>query len=77
MNMDQDAGWDSNPTMHFRHSGKASICYADGHAASEGPATYSQSGWGYSDSVLKNSFKLGWFGGSKEECIKLFKLKKN
>ena len=75
--MDQDAGWDANPTMHFRHSGKTNVCWADGHASSEGPLTYSQPGWSRSAEQLSGTFKIGWFGGGKEECIKLFKLKKN
>ena len=73
---DEDAGWDSSPTMHFRHGGKANICWADGHVTAEGPLTYTQSGWGVSEEGLKQH-KIGWFGGSKENCMKLFKLKKS
>ena len=73
---DEDAGWDSSPTMHFRHSSKANICWADGHVTAEGPLTYTQSGWGVSEEGLRQH-KIGWFGGSKENSIKLFKLKKN
>ena len=75
--MDQDAGWDANPTMHFRHSNKTNVCWADGHVSSEGPLSYSQPGWSRSAEQLSGTFKIGWFGGGKEECIKLFKLKKN
>ena len=73
---DQDAGWDASPTMHFRHSGRTNVCWADGHAASEGPLTYSQAGWSRSAEQLSGTFKIGWFGGSKDDCIKLFKLRK-
>ena len=75
--MDQDAGWDANPSMHFRHSNKTNVCWADGHVSSEGPLSYSQPGWSRSAEQLSGTFKIGWFGGGKEECIKLFKLKKN
>jgi prepilin-type N-terminal cleavage/methylation domain-containing protein/prepilin-type processing-associated H-X9-DG protein len=72
---DEDAGWDSSPTMHFRHSGKANICWIDGHVTTEGPLTYTQSGWGVSEDGLKQ-LKIGWFGGSKDNIMQLFKLKK-
>ena len=73
---DQDAGWDANPTMHFRHSGRTNVCWADGHTASEGPLTYSQEGWERSGEQLRGTFKIGWFGGGKDDCTRLFKLKK-
>ena len=77
LSMDQDAGWDANPTMHFRHSNKTNVCWADGHVSSEGPLSYSQPGWNRSADELSGTFKIGWFGGSKDDCLKLFKLKKN
>ena len=77
LSMDQDAGWDSSPTMHFRHSNRANVCYADGHAAASDPLSYSQSGWNMSAEALANQYKIGWFGGGKDDCMKLFKLKKN
>lgn len=78
MSRDQDAGWDADPTMHFRHNNRTNVCWADGHGAAEGPLSYTHaaSGWGASASAMEH-FKMGWFGGSKEDCMKLFKLKKN
>ncbi len=71
-----DKGWgDASPSMHFRHNGNANICWADGHVVTEGPITYTQSGWGCSESTnLVNN--LGWFGGEKEDAIELFRVRK-
>lgn len=60
--------WNPTPTMHFRHAGQVSICWADGHADFNGPVTYSGGG----------AANFGWFGGKKAaEVMKLFKLSKN
>lgn len=66
---DYSAGsWKPTPTMHFRHLGKVSICWADGHADFNGPVSYSGGG----------SAGFGWFGGTNAaEVMELFKLKKN
>ena len=76
LSWDQDAGYDSQPTMHFRHSNKANICWADGHVSPSGPLSYSQDGWSRSADVLSNQFKLGWFGGNQSDCLRLFKVRK-
>lgn len=76
LTLDEDAGWDANPTMHFRHSGKTNVTYADGHVESNGPLSYKQAGWSRSADELANGFKLGWFGGGRDDCIKLFKVRK-
>ena len=76
LTLDQDAGWDAAPTMHFRHSGKVNVCWVDGHVSANGPLSYRQSGWSRSADVLAEQFKIGWFGGNKSDCLKLFKVRK-
>ena len=76
LSWDEDTGYQSNPTMHFRHSNKANICWADGHVSPNGPLSYSQDGWSRSADVLSNQFKLGWFGGNQSDCLRLFKVRK-
>ena len=80
--MDRDEkieGWgDPSPTMHFRHSNKVNIFWADGHVDANGPLSYSQSGWSYSAKELASAFKIGWFGGDDAEDIaELFKVRKS
>gem|GEM_PF-393983 len=76
LTLDQDAGWDAAPTMHFRHSNKVNVCWADGHVNLNGPLSYKQSGWSRSADELGNTFKIGWFGGDQAACLKLFKIRK-
>lgn len=75
LSLDEDAGWDGEPSMHFRHSNKTNVCWADGHVDTNGPLTYRQSGWNRSADDLADNFKIGWFGGNKEACLKLFKVR--
>jgi prepilin-type processing-associated H-X9-DG protein len=79
--MDRDEKIDyygpASPTMHFRHSNRVNVCWADGHVDSRGPLSYSQEGWTCSAEELAANFKLGWFGGDNEEDIaELFRVKK-
>jgi prepilin-type processing-associated H-X9-DG protein len=76
LTLDQDAGWDAAPTMHFRHSNKVNVCWADGHVDLNGPLSHKQSGWSRSADELGNAFKIGWFGGDQAACLKLFKIRK-
>ena len=80
MNMDkkQDWGMPSSPTMHFRHSNRANVCWSDGHVESNGPLSYSRDAWDYSAKELSTNFKIGWFGGDNDEDItELFKVRKS
>ena len=76
LSLDEDTGYESQPTMHFRHSNKANICWTDGHVSANGPLSYSQNGWSRSAETLAQQFKLGWFGGTMSDCLKLFKVRK-
>jgi prepilin-type processing-associated H-X9-DG protein len=38
-------GATQNPTTHFRHAGKASVAWCDGHVSAEGMA-FTKGGWG-------------------------------
>lgn len=67
-------GWDPYPDMHFRHSGRANIAWVDGHVTSE-KLTYSQPAYVSAQEYMDTYF-MGWFGGSKEETLNLFKLRK-
>ncbi len=61
----EPGGWSPTSTMHFRHNGSVAICWADGHADFNGPATYGAEA------------DFGWFGGSDaDEVMELFRLKK-
>ena len=78
---DEDAGWSASPTMHFRHSGRTNVCWADGHVSYEGPLTYSQTGiYGtgtVSAAMLSGTYNIGWFGGTDAETITdLFRCRK-
>ena len=75
LSLDEDAGWDGEPSMHFRHSNKTNVCWADGHVDTNGPLSYRQQGWNRSADDLADTFKIGWFGGNKEACLKLFKVR--
>ena len=79
MDKDDDCNWGgASPTMHFRHSNKVNVFWADGHVDANGPLSYSQSGWGYSAKELASNFKIGWFGGDDDEDIaELFRVKKS
>ncbi len=69
--------WQASPTMHFRHNRSVNVCWADGHADSNAPLSYSQSGWGYSASELEFGFKIGFFGGNDKETVNdLFRCRK-
>ncbi len=71
-----DEGWGgASPTMHFRHNGRANIGWVDGHVSSE-TLGYTHSGWGYGDLEVKNIYKLGWPGGSKDDALWYFKRNK-
>ena len=74
---DEGSGATSYPTMHFRHSGRTNVCWADGHVSAEGPLTYSQSGWSCTAAVLSGTYNIGWFGGTDAETITdLFRCRK-
>ena len=61
----EPGGWSPTPTMHFRHNGNTAICWADGHADFNGPATYGEDA------------DFGWFGGDNaDDVMELFRLKK-
>ena len=76
LSFDEDTGYQSQPTMHFRHSNKANVCWADGRVSAHGPLSWSQEGWSRSAEVLAKQFKLGWFGGDMDACLRLFKVRK-
>ena len=66
---------DASPDMHFRHGGKTNACRVDGHVSLEA-LSYTHSGYsGISSADLKNVYKLGWFGGGKEDAQKIFLIK--
>jgi prepilin-type processing-associated H-X9-DG protein len=61
----EPGGWSPSSTMHFRHNGSVSVCWADGHADFNDPITYGKDG------------DFGWFGGSSaDDVMELFRLKK-
>ncbi len=68
-------GWgDATPDMHFRHNGKTNAAWVDGHVSSES-LSYTHSGYsGFSVPDLRTQYKLGWFGGSRADAIKIFSL---
>ncbi|MCQ2379348.1 MAG: prepilin-type N-terminal cleavage/methylation domain-containing protein [Victivallaceae bacterium] len=74
--MGRDSGMGkAQPTMHFLHGDRASVSWADGHATSNGPITYTTSGWGSGEAEMLNA-GLGWFGGEDEVkiCKNLFRI---
>ena len=72
-----EVSYSASPTMHFRHNKFVNVCWADGHAASEGPLTFSKSGWGYSAAQLEFTYNIGYFGGStSDEVNELFRCRK-
>ena len=68
-------GMTSSPTMHFRHSRMANVCWADGHADSNGPLTYTAGG-AYAPETTMLEKQIGWFGGDEEEIMELFRCRK-
>jgi len=55
----------NTPSIHFRHSGNANICWCDGHVTSEGPLysrTISGPGVMGNSPVNMTLYKIGWFG---------------
>ncbi len=63
---------DQSPDMHFRHGGKANAVRVDGHVSSE-QMTYTHAGYsGFSTADLRAHYRLGWFGGGKEDAQRLF-----
>jgi prepilin-type N-terminal cleavage/methylation domain-containing protein/prepilin-type processing-associated H-X9-DG protein len=63
---------DMSPDMHFRHGGKANAVRVDGHVSSE-QMTYTHAGYtGFSTADLWAHYRLGWFGGGKEDAQRLF-----
>ncbi len=63
---------DSSPDMHFRHAGKTNAARVDGHVTSE-QMTYTHAGYsGFSVADLRVYYRLGWFGGGKEDAQRLF-----
>jgi prepilin-type processing-associated H-X9-DG protein/prepilin-type N-terminal cleavage/methylation domain-containing protein len=66
-------GWgDATPDMHFRHNGKTNAAWVDGHVSSEN-MSYTHSGYsGLSVPDLRTHYRLGWFGGSRADAIKIF-----
>lgn len=63
---------ESSPDMHFRHSGSANALRVDGHVSSE-KMTYTHTGYtGISAADLRAHYRLGWFGGDKEDAQRLF-----
>ena len=54
------------PSIHFRHTDSANVCWCDGHVTSEGPL-YSRTTTVYNSSwapvsVNNQQYNLGWFG---------------
>jgi prepilin-type processing-associated H-X9-DG protein len=69
--------WQATPTMHFRHNKRTNVCWADGHAASEGELSFAQSGWGYAADELRFAYNIGYFGGTdKAQINDLFRCRK-
>ena len=56
---DSNSGYVSSPTIHFRHYGRANVCWADGHISSEHwEWAPSSNAYGASN----NRWATGWFG---------------
>ncbi len=70
-------GISSSPTMHFRHNRQTSVCWADGHADSQGPMSYTARGAYESEKVMQEKL-IGWFGGGgdADEIAELFRCRK-
>lgn len=57
-------GWSASPTIHFRHSGRANVCWLDMHVTSE------EMDWTWATTDAMNNpmgvpydvYHLGWFG---------------
>ncbi len=72
-----EVSWQASPTLHFRHNKAVNVCWADGHADSNAPLSYAQSGWDCSASELEFNYKIGYFGGKNKESInELFRCRK-
>ena len=74
---DNDCNWgNASCTMHLRHLKRTNTVWADGHAASEGPLSYTHSGWSSFSPEELEVHNVGWFGGDKEDVIELFRCRK-
>ncbi len=65
-----------DPSIHFRHSGNANVCWCDGHVSSEGPLysrTVSFAPTGVQMNVNFSTFSLGWFGPDDNSAFTLQK----
>jgi len=73
---EKDAGFGNAwATMHFRHSGKANICWLDGHVE-DLPMTLTLDGWVPAERM--KILNLGWCGGkTAEEAASLFRCHKS
>ncbi len=69
-------GMPSSPTMHFRHARRAGVSWADGHADTNGPMSYT-SGGAYSPEDVMLEKQIGWFGGDADEVLELFRCRKS
>ena len=54
--MVSESSYHSSPTVHFRHSGKSNVAWADGHISSE------ERSFSTLSEKLLNDYDLGWFG---------------
>ncbi len=70
-------GITASPTIHFRHNRKTGVCWADGHADSQGPMTYTAYGAYESEKTMQEK-QIGWFGGGgdEDEILELFRCRK-
>ncbi len=62
----------NTPTMHFRHGGRTSVCFADGHAEKR-KLGYTHGG--YSSPALTELHQFGWFGTDKADSQRYFTVK--
>jgi prepilin-type processing-associated H-X9-DG protein len=53
-------GWDMDPSVHFRHNGRADVCFADGHVGSLPMAASVSSSPGY-PKASPSARGMGWF----------------
>ena len=61
-------------TMHFRHSKKANICFADGHVKAE-QLTITRSSF-FSEADNLGKYFIGWFGKDFDDAQTWFTIKK-
>jgi len=60
---DGSLGRKLSPSVHFRHSGKAHVAWADGHVTAEAPSTVSGKNIYGGDN---EKYRIGWFGPETE-----------